>query len=53
MAAGTGSEEVSLNVYDLSNGLAAQLSMAMVGTHFPAIYHTGARVRACVRARVM
>ncbi|RKO97338.1 putative pppde peptidase domain-containing 2, partial [Caulochytrium protostelioides] len=32
---------VSLFIYDLSNGLARQLSVALTGAFFPAIYHTG------------
>lgn len=34
-------EEVTLHVYDLSNGLAAQFSPALLGKSIAAIYHTG------------
>lgn len=33
--------EVTLNIYDLSGGLARQMSMAMVGKQFDGIWHTG------------
>lgn len=32
--------DVFLYIYDLSNGLAAQISMQLTGRHFKAIYHT-------------
>ncbi|KAK5119022.1 hypothetical protein LTR62_000233 [Meristemomyces frigidus] len=32
--------EVQLYVYDLTNGLAKQMSMAMIGIHLEAVYHT-------------
>lgn len=32
--------DVFLYIYDLSNGLAAQISMQLTGKHFKAIYHT-------------
>lgn len=32
--------DVSLYVYDLSNGLARQMSMQFLGTHIDAVYHT-------------
>ncbi|KAK0556609.1 hypothetical protein OC846_001054 [Tilletia horrida] len=32
---------VKLYLYDLSHGMAAQLSLSMLGQHFEAIYHTG------------
>ena len=33
--------EVVLHLYDLSHGLAAQLSLQLIGRHIEAIYHTG------------
>lgn len=35
------SKKVSLHVYDLSQGLARQLSQQLIGRHFDGIYHTG------------
>lgn len=32
--------DVKLYVYDLSNGLARQMSMALLGTQIDAVYHT-------------
>uniref|UniRef100_A0A7S1PG31 PPPDE domain-containing protein n=1 Tax=Percolomonas cosmopolitus TaxID=63605 RepID=A0A7S1PG31_9EUKA len=34
-------KQVSLNVYDLSNGMARQLSQQFVGKQFDSIFHTG------------
>ena len=33
--------EVVLHLYDLSHGLAAQLSLQLIGTHVEAVFHTG------------
>jgi hypothetical protein len=33
--------EVVLHLYDLSHGLAAQLSLSLIGRHVEAVYHTG------------
>ncbi|KAK9897922.1 DUF862-domain-containing protein [Cystobasidium minutum MCA 4210] len=33
-------EKVELHLYDLSNGLAAQLSLQLTGTYIPAIWHS-------------
>ena len=33
--------EVTLHIYDLSNGMAAALSQSFLGEHFEAVYHTG------------
>ncbi len=34
-------QRVQLHVYDLSQGLARQLSLPMMGVHIDAVYHTG------------
>lgn len=44
MSSSSRSQEVVVAVYDLSNGLASQLSQSILGTHIPAIFHTGVRV---------
>lgn len=41
MAESTQSWKVSLNVYDLSGGLAKQMSQAIVGKQIDGIWHTG------------
>ncbi|CAM9017697.1 hypothetical protein WICANDRAFT_28964 [Wickerhamomyces anomalus NRRL Y-366-8] len=35
---------IQLNIYDLSQGLAAQLSLPLIGIHLKAIYHTSITV---------
>ena len=37
--------EVHLNIYDLSNGLAKQVSMALLGTQLDGVWHTGIVIR--------